>query len=75
MTVLFTKEQCVNCDATKTDLDALNVEYQTINLTQEPEHLDKLIALGFRSAPVVLPGNGAKPWAGYKPEKIQEAFA
>jgi glutaredoxin-like protein NrdH len=72
-TVLFSKNDCVNCDATKADLDSLGVQYSVINISEQPEYVAKLKALGFRSAPVVVAPTGS--WAGYNPEKIQAAFA
>jgi len=69
---LFSKNDCVNCDATKADLDKLEVEYSVVNISENPEYIDQLRALGFRGAPVMVTPKGA--WAGYKPEKIQEVF-
>jgi glutaredoxin-like protein NrdH len=70
---VFTKNDCVNCDATKADLEALGVTYDTINISEQPQYVAQLKALGFRSAPVVVTPKGS--WAGYAPDKIQETFA
>lgn len=70
---VFTKNACSQCDSTKADLNARGIEYDVINITEQPEFLEKLIALGFRGAPVVITKVGA--WAGYKPDKIAAAFA
>lgn len=71
-TTVFTKNACPNCDATKSHLDSLGVAYNVINISEQPEYLDKLVALGFRGAPVVVTPQGA--WAGYKKDKIEEVF-
>lgn len=70
---VYTKNACVNCESTKAALADLGVEYNLINLSNEPEQLEKLISLGFRAAPVVVTATDA--WAGHKPEKIAAAFA
>lgn len=71
-TILFSKNDCVNCDATKADFKKLGVAYNEINISEQPEYIDKLREMGFRGAPVIVTPKGA--WAGYKPEKIQETF-
>ena len=68
MTIVYTKDNCVQCDMTKRLMDKIGVEYETINITQNPEELDKLIELGYRAAPVVVTQDDS--WAGFNPDKI-----
>ena len=71
MTVtVYTKNNCVQCEATKRHLDKLDIPYETINITDNIGALDKLISLGYRSAPVVVTDNDS--WAGYMPDKIDK---
>jgi len=49
-------------------MDKLGVEYDTVNISDNPEELDKLIEMGYRAAPVVVAGD--ESWAGFQPEKI-----
>jgi glutaredoxin-like protein NrdH len=71
MTVtVYTKDNCVQCEATKRHLDKINVAYDTVNITNDIAALDKLISLGYRSAPVVVADNDS--WAGYIPEKLDK---
>jgi glutaredoxin-like protein NrdH len=70
MVTVYTKNNCVQCDATKRHLDKLNIAYETININDNPEALDNLISLGYRSAPVVVADNDS--WAGYMPDKIDK---
>jgi len=74
MTIVYTKDNCVQCDATKRMMDKLGVPYDTVDITDNPEELDKLIALGYRAAPVVITESG-ESWAGFNPEKITELVA
>lgn len=68
MTTVYTKDNCVQCDMTKRLMDKIGVEYETINITQNPEELDKLVELGYRAAPVVV--SDGESWAGFQPDKI-----
>jgi len=71
MTVtVYTKDNCVQCEATKRHLNKIDVAYETVNITNNIGALDKLIALGYRSAPVVVAGNESR--AGYIPEKLDK---
>jgi len=74
MVTLYTKDNCVQCVATKKMMDKLGVPYDTVDITDNPEELDKLIALGYRAAPVVITESG-ESWAGFNPEKITELVA
>jgi len=71
MTVtVYTKDNCVQCEATKRHLNKIDVAYETVNITNNIGALDKLIALGYRSAPVVVTNDDS--WAGYIPEKLDK---
>lgn len=70
MVTVYTKDNCVQCEATKRHLDKLNVPYETINITNDISALDKLISLGYRSAPVVVTESDS--WAGYVPDKLDK---
>jgi glutaredoxin-like protein NrdH len=65
---VYTKDNCVQCEATKRHLDKLDIPYSTINITNDISALDKLISLGYRSAPVVVTDDDS--WAGYVPDKL-----
>jgi glutaredoxin-like protein NrdH len=65
---VFTKANCVQCEATKRHLDKINVAYDVVDITSDITALDRLISLGYRSAPVVITDNDS--WAGYMPEKL-----
>jgi glutaredoxin-like protein NrdH len=73
MTIVYTKDNCVQCVATKKMMDKLGVPYDTVDITDNPEELDKLIALGYRAAPVVITENDS--WAGFNPAKIEGILA
>jgi glutaredoxin-like protein NrdH len=68
MTTVYTKPACVQCDMTKRYMDKNGIEYNTIDITKDPEALDMILGMGFSSAPVVISEKGS--WAGFQPEKI-----
>lgn len=72
--VIYTKNNCTQCEATKTKLDTMSIPYHTINLDENPELIEDFLKLGFRSAPVVMIPSLKQAWSGYKPEKIEEVF-
>ncbi len=73
MTTVYTKPACVQCDMTKKLLDKNGVSYTTVDITQDQEAYDKIVAMGFMAAPVVITENDA--WAGFNPEKINAIAA
>lgn len=69
MTVtVYTKPNCVQCDATKRTMDKLGIKYATVDITQDLEAYDMIISKGFQAAPVVITDDDA--WSGFNPDKI-----
>jgi glutaredoxin-like protein NrdH len=66
--VVYTKPACVQCEATKRLLNKLELEYETVDITEDAAAFEMLIAKGFQAAPVVNAGDDW--WAGFNPEKI-----
>lgn len=70
MVLLYSKPNCIQCDATKMYLSAHGKSYIEVDI-MEPENLARVKSWGFMQAPVVDAGNGNK-WSGFRPEKIDE---
>jgi glutaredoxin-like protein NrdH len=70
MTTIYTKPACVQCDMTKRYLDKAGVEYNTVDITQDPSALDMILGMGFSSAPVVITESDS--WAGFQPDRLKE---
>jgi len=66
--IIYTKDNCVQCNATKSAMDRHGIVYQLINLDAQPEAADSLKALGYRQVPVVMADNDH--WSGFRPDKI-----
>lgn len=68
MITVYTKNDCAQCDATKKLLDTKQVEYKTVNLTENPDALVDIATLGYRQVPVVV--TEEKHWSGFRPDLI-----
>lgn len=66
---LYSKPDCPQCELTKRDMDILGISYQTVDISQEQDQLEKLASMGYRSAPVVETATDI--WSGYDQEKIK----
>lgn len=74
MTVtVYTKPSCVQCNATYRALDAKSIDYEIHDLSEDPAALEKVKALGYLQAPVVI--TDEDHWAGFRPDKIDELAA
>ena len=73
MTTVYTKNNCVQCDMTKRLMDKIGVAYDVVNISEHPAELDRLIEMGYRSAPVVITDTDS--WAGFNPDKIRDMAA
>lgn len=68
MVTVYTLPACVQCDSTKRLLTRNNVEYQEVDLSQDPDALSMIRALGYTAAPVVMAGDDH--WSGFRPDKL-----
>lgn len=73
MTTVYVKPACVQCDATKKLMDRLGIQYEVVDITQDQDALDKILSMGFKSAPVVITDNDA--WSGFNPDKVGQLAA
>lgn len=73
MTTVYTKPACVQCDMTKRYMDKNGINYNTVDITEDPEALQMILDMGFQAAPVVISDKGS--WAGFQPAKIDELAA
>ncbi|MFZ2571421.1 MAG: glutaredoxin-like protein NrdH, partial [Streptococcus suis] len=67
MVTIYSKNDCVQCKMTKKFLDQYNVEYNEINLDEQPEFIDHVKGLGFSAAPVIETENDV--FSGFQPGK------
>lgn len=51
---VYQTPNCVQCRQTKKVLDSKSIVYDVIDLSQHPEHMEMVKALGYSQAPVVI---------------------
>lgn len=66
--IVYSKPACVQCTATTRALDAKGIGYELVDLTTDDEAMERVTALGYRQAPVVIAGDAH--WAGFRPDLI-----
>ena len=66
---VYTKKNCPQCIMTKKYMDALDIEYETIDVADNEEARECVKSLGFQTLPVVVAENG-EAWFGFRPENI-----
>lgn len=68
---VYSKPACVQCNATFRALDKNGINYRKVDVTQDDEALERIRALGYMQAPVVLTSDNDH-WSGFRPDKIDE---
>lgn len=68
--IVYEKNNCVQCNATKRALKKRGVPFTTVNLDEDAEALATVLALGVKSAPVVM--WKGEYYEGYRPDLIMQ---
>ncbi|WP_081248685.1 glutaredoxin-like protein NrdH [Mycobacterium avium] len=65
---IYTRNNCVQCHATKRAMENRGFDFEMINVDRVPEAAEALRAQGFRQLPVVIAGDLS--WSGFRPDMI-----
>jgi glutaredoxin-like protein NrdH len=65
---VYTKPGCPQCRATVRALQRAGLPHRLVDLTEDPDARDYVLALGYLSAPVVVAGSAH--WSGFRPDRI-----
>lgn len=65
---VYSKPDCVQCNATYRALTKNHIDYDVVDVTEDQEAYDRIVAMGFQQVPVVVAGEDH--WSGYRPDKI-----
>jgi len=65
---VFMSPGCVQCHATLRALNRYQIAHTVVDVSTDPKAADRLEALGYLRAPVVVVG--ADHWGGYRPDKL-----
>lgn len=66
--IIYSKPDCVQCNATYRAFDKHGISYQIIDLTEDEKALNHVKSLGYQQVPVIVVGN--EHWSGFRPDKI-----
>lgn len=66
---VFSKPNCVQCDATYRALRKNGLDYTVVDITEDAEALENVKALGYVQAPVVFADG--EHWSGFRPDRIK----
>ncbi|HDL8640327.1 TPA: redoxin NrdH [Yersinia enterocolitica] len=66
--IIYSKPNCVQCNATYRAFDKQGITYQVIDLTEDSQALNHVKSLGYQQVPVIITGDDH--WSGFRPDKI-----
>ena len=66
--IIYSKPDCVQCNATYRAFDKQGITYQVIDLTEDSQALNHVKSLGYQQVPVIVAGEDH--WSGFRPDKI-----
>jgi glutaredoxin-like protein NrdH len=66
---VYSKPACVQCKATYHYLEKAGLEYQSVDISVEPEAAELVASLGYTQVPVVV--SGEDHWSGFSPDRIK----
>lgn len=65
---VYSKPACGQCTATYRALDATGIDYDIVDVTNDPAAVEYIKQLGYLQAPVVV--TATEHWGGFRPDKI-----
>ena len=66
---VYTKPNCVQCDATKRWLTKNDIPFETKDIYEDQELMQKFVDQGFMSAPIVQ--TDVETWSGFRISKLE----
>ena len=73
MLTVYAKPNCIQCEMTKIWLDQNKIPYDTVDVIENPEALEEIKSLGFKSMPVVtLDEHFDNAWSGFNVDRLEE---
>ncbi|HEY0240699.1 MAG TPA: glutaredoxin-like protein NrdH [Friedmanniella sp.] len=65
---VYSKPSCVQCNATYRALDKAGLQYEVVDITENPGARGYVMSLGHLQAPVVVADG--QHWSGFRPDRI-----
>ena len=69
---IYETPNCSQCRMTKQWLDRAGLPYRTVDLSQSPNDMEAVKAMGYSAAPVVFAETAewGDHWSGFRPDKL-----
>ncbi len=71
--IVYSQPGCPPCTAAKEFLDRAGIPYVAKDVTEDPQAIDELIAIGSRSTPTIKYGD--KVMIGFRKDELMSWFA
>lgn len=74
---VYTKPGCMPCRATINQLERHGVPFFKVDVTEDPDALERITSLGFKQSPVVIvthQGVVYDSWSGMRPDRLTAAI-
>ncbi|QCR35233.1 glutaredoxin-like protein NrdH [Nissabacter sp. SGAir0207] len=71
--IIYSKPDCVQCNATYRTLDRQGIAYQVVDLTTDEAALHHVKSLGYQQVPVIVAGDAH--WSGFRPDLLSTLSA
>lgn len=71
--VVYSKPDCAQCVQTKKYLAKKGIDFSEVDMSVDADALEKVKALGYRAAPVVIAGD--EHWSGFNMAKLNSLSA
>jgi glutaredoxin-like protein NrdH len=71
---VYSKPNCVQCEQTKRYLDLKSIAYNIVDITEDEVALNKVLEMGYKSAPVVIVDDPAyqEAWSGFRLDSLSK---
>ena len=68
MVTVFSKNNCMQCHMVKKWLSDKAVQFQEINIDEQPQYIDQVREMGFMAAPIIV--KDSVSFSGFRPTEL-----
>ena len=68
MVTVFSKNNCMQCHMVKKWLVDKAVQFQEINIDEQPQYIDQVREMGFMAAPIIV--KDSVSFSGFRPTEL-----
>lgn len=73
MLTVYSKTNCIQCEMTKMWLNQNKIEFESVDVSEQPEKLEEIKLNGFQQLPVVtLDEYFENAWSGFNVDRLEE---